>query len=385
MKTSPQNVDILVIGGGIAAWSVVAALSKTAYRLALIEKKSLQPKSDQLGWDNKIYALTPGNAKWINQFSGHFTEHDRVTPVQQMSISDAMGKQLEFNAHQHGLSELAFIAESCRITDALKTSTHTRLTFFSEEKIKMLSFEDNAVLVTLENGTSFSSKLIIGADGQNSWTRSQAKIDIGVKKNYSHHGVVANFSCYKPHLKTAYQWFLNDSVLAALPLSGKAFSMVWSTPDPLSLTSLSPEILCEKVQEAMLYELGELKQISECFAFPLKLMRVKNMVSHRVALVGDSAHNIHPLSGHGMNLGIRDAVSLGQILSLQAHQDPGTFSLLRKYERTRKEDIFVFQTMTDILYHVFKQKKLSSISRLGLKTVDQSNLIKQFLIHYATQ
>src|SRR5690606_25128271 len=140
--------------------------------------------------------------------------------------------------------------------------------------------------------------------------------------------------CEKPHQGTAFQWFRDDGILAWLPLPGGMMSMVWSAQDAFAdeLLQLGEDEFCERVAAAGAHALGRLSLATERAAFPLKLLRVDTMVRPRVALLGDAAHAIHPLSGHGINLGFQDAMVLADKLgALPAWQDPGELSVLRAY------------------------------------------------------
>jgi 2-polyprenyl-6-methoxyphenol hydroxylase-like FAD-dependent oxidoreductase len=163
---------------------------------------------------------------------------------------------------------------------------------------------------------------------------------------YGEKGVVANFLTEKPHHHNAFQWFRQDSVLAYLPLPDNRVSIVWATPeaDADEICALSPESLSERVAEAGDYVLGRFELLTPAVAFPLRLMRVPQTVAHRLALVGDAAHGIHPLSGHGINLGFQDAkVLASQLSATQPWQDIGQVSLLQRYQRARREETVLMQ------------------------------------------
>jgi 2-octaprenylphenol hydroxylase len=155
----------------------------------------------------------------------------------------------------------------------------------------------------------------VGADGADSWVRVQAGLQADTLL-YGEMGVVANFECEKPHHNTAFQWFRPDGVLAWLPLPGNRISVVWSTPEAhaRTLLGLDEASFCQRIAEAGGNRLGALTLLTPPAAFPLRLMRMPRIVAKRLALIGDAAHAIHPLSGHGINLGFLDARELAQAL-----------------------------------------------------------------------
>jgi 2-polyprenyl-6-methoxyphenol hydroxylase-like FAD-dependent oxidoreductase len=177
-------------------------------------------------------------------------------------------------------------------------------------------------------------------------------------------------------------------VLAYLPLPGNRISIVWSTPDEHAdeLGSLSSELLCERVAEAGSRVLGKLELLTAPAAFPLRLMRVPQTVAPRLALVGDAAHGIHPLSGHGINLGFQDAMVLaGQLAATQPWHDIGQERFLQRYQRARREETVLMQTTTDSLRRLFKASSpgLRPLRNLGLDLGNGLPLIKNALVRYA--
>jgi ubiquinone biosynthesis UbiH/UbiF/VisC/COQ6 family hydroxylase len=206
--------------------------------------------------------------------------------------------------------------------------------------------------------------------------------------DYGQLGVVANFSCEKPHRGAAFQWFMRDGVLALLPLPGDRASMVWSIARERGqeLLALAPGELAAAVESASRGALGALKLLAPAAAFPLKLQRVERFVKPRLALVGDAAHNVHPLAGQGMNLGLRDARILADtLLERGVRRDCGEHALLRRYERARKEDVMAMQLTTDGLQKLFMNDAVlvSEARNLGLRLVDGLPFVKSLLVRHA--
>jgi ubiquinone biosynthesis UbiH/UbiF/VisC/COQ6 family hydroxylase len=227
----------------------------------------------------------------------------------------------------------------------------------------------------------------VAADGAESWTRSAAGIDVRFDP-YDQLGVVANFATELPHRGTAFQWFRPDGVLAWLPLPGNRISMVWSAPEERGreLLALDPAALCARVAEAGGRRLGALQLMTAPAGFPLRLMRAPRSVAPRLALIGDAAHTIHPLSGHGINLGFQDARVLASVLcDKPAHVDCGDLALLRGYERARKEEIVTLQTVTDSLHDLFGPASgpLAKLRNIGLNLTNTLPVVKNLLVRYA--
>jgi ubiquinone biosynthesis UbiH/UbiF/VisC/COQ6 family hydroxylase len=205
---------------------------------------------------------------------------------------------------------------------------------------------------------------------------------------YHQLGVVANFEAARPHRGVAYQWFTGDTVLALLPLPHRRLSMVWSAPDVRAreLLGMPEAALCAEVERASGGVLGSLELITPAAAFPLKRQRVEHLVEPRAALVGDAAHNIHPLAGQGVNLGLRDARELCEVLADRGPQrDCGDYGLLRRYERARREDIATLELTTDGLEKLFHTPAvwLAGLRNFGLTLVDAQGPLKTALARRA--
>ena len=201
-------------------------------------------------------------------------------------------------------------------------------------------------------------------------------------------GLVANFECERPHRGIARQWFRDDGVLAWLPLAGNRISIVWSTPiaHAEELLALTDEELCQHVASAGEHELGEFKLITPPTAFPLRLMRVPQTVAPRLALIGDAAHGIHPLSGHGINLGFQDARALAGLLAATPEwQDIGSERLLRRYQRARREETVLMQYTTHTLRWLFREKLpgLKPLRNIGMNLSNALPVLKGLLVRYA--
>jgi 2-polyprenyl-6-methoxyphenol hydroxylase-like FAD-dependent oxidoreductase len=161
---------------------------------------------------------------------------------------------------------------------------------------------------------------------------------------------------------------------------------VWSTEHAKTFSQLSPEELGMKVAEAGSHCLGQLDLIGEPHVFPIAKLKAGSLVEHRVALLGDAAHQIHPLAGQGVNLGFRDAIELSNILSQRnPKQDIGDIILLRKYARARKADLLALESVSHGLHDLFGSPVpfLKKLRSCGLEWVNQQPKLKQYLIKQA--
>ena len=383
-----MDFDVLIIGGGLVGASLAAALKTSDMSVALVEAQAVP--EDSAGWDSRIYAISPGNAAFLAE-CGAWQRLDmrRAQQVEQMRVFGDHNAGLDFSAYQVGAPELTFILESRLLQRALwqELQQQDNLTLFHPARCASLEWHDEAAHLQLADRRKLKAKLIVGADGRDSWVRTQAGI-IEAPTLYQQHGVVANFRAENPHRGTAFQWFQPDGILALLPLPQQMVSMVWSvSPEKAeNLLQLPQEELCAQVATAAQHVLGSLQLITPPAAFPLRLLSLPNIVKPRLALVGDAAHNVHPLAGQGVNLGFRDARQLAQaLLQRGAQPDCGDIHLLRRYERARREDIRSMQLTTDALKKLFNNDNplLRELRNLGLNATNRITPLKKMLARHA--
>lgn len=384
-----MDVDVIIIGGGLVGASLAVALKSSGLTLALVES---QPAiaNNNMGWDSRIYAITPGNAAFLADCGvWHGLDMSRVQPVTAMRVFGDEQTELDFNAYQVGVPELNYILENRQLQHALwqVLQQQENLTLFNPARCTSVTWQADLAILTLADGQTLRTKLVVAADGPDSWVRQQAAIQ-ATPVPYQQHGVVANFVAEKPHRGTAFQWFQPDGVLALLPLPQHMVSMVWSVSLKKSaeLLALSPAALCEAVSSASQHMPGQLKLMTPAAAFPLRSLKLQHIIAPRLALVGDAAHNVHPLAGQGVNIGLRDVRSLAKILNARGAQtDCGEVHLLRRYERSRSEDIATMLFTTDTLQRLFNNTNplLRNFRNLGLSLTNQFVPLKKMLARHA--
>ena len=399
-QASESDFDLIIVGGGLTGSSLAVALADTNLRIALVDARApSRPEGWPERWDSRVYAISPGSADFLSQIGcwSHLPA-DRLQRVERMSVFGDAGGEIDFSAFDIGTEELAWIVESSEMACELWTSVSRQrnVTCFCPAEPQALQVSDDAAVLTLASGQILRARLVVGADGRESWVRAQMGLS-SQHDPYGELGVVANFNTELPHFGTAFQWFRKDGVLAFLPLSGgegdahgRMMSMVWSAPEPVAreLLAFSAENLADRVAAAGENKLGRLELMAPAAGFPLKLVRVPQVVAPRVALIGDAAHGIHPLTGHGVNLGFQDARVLAQLIrDARPVDDIGDLRLLSRYQRARKEEVVMLQTATDLMRKLFVTDKpgVSQLRNLGLSLTNKLPLLKSLLIRYALE
>jgi 2-polyprenylphenol 6-hydroxylase len=380
-----QSVDVAIIGGGMVGLTLAAALAETELRVAVIEGQLPDPELALLP-DVRVSALSRASERILRRVGAwQGIESRRFSPYNRMEVweQDSFAK-IQFDAERLSQPDLGHIVENRVIQLALldRIKQLNNVTLMAPERCQNIAFGESEAWLTMESGKSLTAKLVVGADGANSWVRRQLDIPL-THWDYGHSAIVANIRCAEAHDKTARQVFRPQGPLAFLPLAESDLcSIVWSVApeEAEQLCGLSDSEFNKSLTAAFDNRLGLCKVEGQRQAFPLKMRYARDFVRERVALVGDAAHTIHPLAGQGVNLGLLDAASLAQELKAlwQKEQDIGQKSNLRHYERWRKAEaakmITTMQGFRDLFDGSNPAKKL--VRDLGMLFADKAPGIK---------
>jgi 2-polyprenylphenol 6-hydroxylase len=384
------DVDIAVVGAGVAGMAAALGLAQQGLKVALIGPRArIHERSQSSPFDGRIYAVAPATVALLRQLSvwGRIDEA-RSTPVERMRVFGDRGDELTFDAYGAAVERLATILEESELLRVLDAACDfqpsiTRL----DAEFDSYSIEGDAAQVRLGDGAALGVRLLVGADGAQSAVRAAAGLSAGVT-DYKQTAVVTNLSCERAHLNTAWQWFTDEGVVALLPLSGNHVSLVWSAPTALAneLSALGPEAFGQRVAERTGAALGTLAPAGPTFTFSLRLVTVDRLIAPRVTLVGDAAHVVHPLAGQGLNLGLQDVGALLEVMrGREAFRDIGDTVLLRRYERNRAEPIALMRAATDGLARLFGMDDAFArfVRNTGMAAVDHLSPLKSLLIRQA--
>lgn len=394
-STRRQRSGICIVGNGAVAKAAALGFAQAGQSVTLLTPPAPQPPAPVAGgWDVRVYALnhTAFNLLTSLKVWGAL-DAARVAPVDAMQVfgDGAQAGGLNFDAFGAHTGTLAWIVEDANLNQALDAALRfaSNVTIVAGKAVELQCGAD-AATVKLADGSAIEAELVIGADGAESWVRGQC--DIGMDyRSYGQRAIVTNFHCQHPHHGVAHQWFTGDEgIVALLPLPGDMVSLVWSAPDMLaeSLADKPVSVLAERLSQYAHDKLGKLTPVQPELvrAFPLRLMRPHSMVANRVALVGDAAHVVHPLAGHGMNLGFGDVADLVRIIAeREPHRGIGDERVLARYARARKEDVLLMQLATDGLERLFGIgfEPVRVARNLGLNLLDKLPVLKRRLISHA--
>lgn len=301
-----QSVDVAIIGGGMVGLTLAAALADTELRVAVIEGRLPEQTLEPLP-DLRVSALSRASERILQRVGAWpGIEARRLSPYSKMQVweQDSFAS-IDFDAERLAQPNLGHIVENRVIQLALleRVQQLPNVTVLAPERCQNIAFGESEAWLSLESGQSLTAKLVVGADGANSWLRQQLDIPL-THWDYGHSAIVANIRCSETHEQTARQIFRPQGPLAFLPLPDSDLcSIVWSVSpqDAEQLCALSDEEFNKTLTAAFDHRLGLCKVEGDRQAFPLKMRYARDFVRERVALVGDAAHTIHPLAGQGVD------------------------------------------------------------------------------------
>ncbi len=391
-----QNVDVVIVGGGMVGLGLAAALKNSALTIAIVEG---QLPDTQLGEapDNRVSALSLASQRilqGVGAWDGIVAR--RLQPYHSMEVweQDSFG-HIGFDAASLRQPALGHIVENRVIQLALLDAIldgnggASNISLLTPARARSLQVSEAGAILLLEDGRALSARVVVAADGAHSWVRRQADIPL-TSWDYGHHALVATVRSAEPHEAVARQIFTPEGPLAFLPLwEPNLCSIVWSVPAMRAeaLCALDDEGFNRQLTAAFDGRLGLCKVEGPRSAIPLTARYARDFARERLVLVGDAAHTIHPLAGQGVNLGLLDAAALAeQLLKRQsAGADIGLLTNLRGYERWRKSEAARMLAAMEGLKRLFggshPLKKL--VRGVGLRAVDGLVPIKQGVIRAA--
>lgn len=380
--------DVVVIGGGIVGLSVAVALGRLGLDILVLDTNPII-FNHELDKDLRVYAINDASKDF---FQKHNVWQDipasLLSPYRKMEVWDQNSTgQLSFCAQELGLSHLGHIIEEKTLKNALLNilGQLENVSLHGTCHIDSICINEEAAFLQTSEG-DLRTKLVVGADGANSWLRNQLEFNCR-ETPYQHHAIVCNLKTEFSHKETASQIFTTEGPLAFLPLADEHHcSVVWSvSPERAKvLMDKSKEEFCHSIAKAFQLKLGKISELSKRVCFPLVERVVDPFINHRAVLVGDALHTIHPLAGLGVNLGLADVDALES--SIKERLDEfDSYRTLRHYERSRKTQIKLMTLLMSLLKKSFTNSGVPSCLRgMAMDFISQSHFLKTTIINFAT-
>ena len=388
-----MNYDIVIVGGAMTGTTLALALSAFTngkMKIAVLERQPAK-QHQQSGFDARCIALSDGSCQrfsriilpdgqnlWqkIQPFSTH---------IEQIHVSDKGHSGIvEFSARESHLQQLGAVIELQQAGQIMLQAVEQsdNIDYLCPVEIAHIECSQDGVKISLKNDRTLTAQLLIGADGTKSEVASAVNISQEMLHDYGQTAIIANVQTQQPHQNRAFERFTTEGPLALLPMKDNLMFLVWCVRHADELLQTDENAFLTRLQQQFGWRLGRFQRCGQRFAYPLTLSRAAQHVQARTVLIGNAAQTLHPIAGQGFNLGIRDVMTLANILSYAylQQQEIGDDALLQQYENKRKADQKQMIQLTDGLLTIFANNLLPlQIGRnLGLMALAQSSMLRQY-------
>jgi 2-octaprenylphenol hydroxylase len=390
------RADLLIVGAGMVGSALALALQNSGLNILLVDNSplSVKPFDPAAMFEPRVSALSAASQRILqrlNVWDGIISR--RASPYGDMEVWDGSGTgQVHFSAASVHAEVLGHIVENRVIQDALIERLHDcDVGLLANARLEQMRRSGDDWLLTLADGRTLRSPVVVAADGANSAVRRLTGTETR-EWDYLHHAIVTSVRTTQSHRKTAWQRFTDNGPLAFLPLEREGehwCSIVWSvTPDEAErLMALQDESFCRELERAFEGRLGPVIAADPRLCVPLRQRHAKRYVAEGLALIGDAAHTIHPLAGQGVNLGFLDAGVLAEVLHHAAERGERLADerVLSRYERRRMPHNLALMAAMEGFERLFQADPLPLrwLRNTGLKLVDQSSEAKAMFVRQA--
>ena len=383
-----SQVDVLIIGSGLVGNSLALALADHA-KIAMIEAtpaNSIQPT------DERTLALSFATRRIFQALGIWEKIQPYTTAIQQIHVSEAgLFGATRFLAQDYQLDALGYVILARHLTDTLKQCVlekNSLTQFFSSVPLEIQAFPEGyrVNVQTPEGLHAFTTRLLIGADGTQSWTRQLLGIS-AKQKDYQQTALTAHITLARRHQHIAYERFTQKGVLAALPLPKQQIGIIWTvnTDQSTTLQCMTNEDFCAAFQTTFGYRLGKFLHVDKRQAYTLKGLEAAQQIQPHALLLGNAAHTLHPVAAQGFNLGLRDAAAVAQVVidAMTQGKNPGDFKVLQHYENWRKQEQFEVINLTNTLVRLFSKHHLliNRLKEMGFLSLDMLPFVKNWMAH----
>jgi 2-octaprenyl-6-methoxyphenol hydroxylase len=388
----PDNpiYDIIIVGGGLVGASLAASLCETSLKIAIIEAAPWFTDKRPPSYDDRTIALNHAS----HQIFRGLGLWDKIaliaTPIKHIHISD----QGHFGfAHLDSkdlrADALGYVVSARHLGESLKEIlAGSSIDIIAPAKFLNINQSDDLLKIGITHNKqprTLQTRLLVAADGGNSKVRQY----LGIKNHiidYGQTAIIGNVTLEYPHKNTAFERFTPSGPLALLPLQKNDCALVWTVASDKTdeVLALDAQTFLKKLQQQFGWRLGQFMQIGQRHSYPLQLSRIQEHIRHRVVIIGNAAHTLHPIAGQGFNLGLRDVASLSEVIveSLKAGEDVGSEMTLQAYVARQEPDQEQITNITNMLVQVFSNNfpPLVIARNLGLLAADVLPPIKKLFV-----
>jgi len=406
-----QKFDVVISGGGLSGCLSALSLVNLTHadgsplRIAIIESTAIKEGLAQT-FDERVLALAHGTANYLQQLGAWPLIKAKACAIKDIHISDRghYGKA-RLTAKDYQVDALGYVVAMSVIGDALVQSlnakTHTsknsqNITWFTPDSISEIEWQAEQVNITLSSAQKISASLLLACDGGNSTCRQLAKINIS-QSDYQQSAIIANVACEHHHHGKAFERFTEHGPIAMLPMvnftrsehdknSKGRCSLVWTLPpeQAVKMAALNDDDFAKQLEQNFGTWLGKIAHVGKRDVYPLTLIQAAQQTYHRMALVGNASHTIHPIAGQGFNLGVRDVKQMANLIekALANNENIGSLALLNNYAQKRSQDLKQVIGLTDSLVTLFSNQlpPLVAGRNIGLKVLNYAKPLKNIIV-----
>ena len=394
-----MEVDVCVVGAGPVGGALACRLASAGVATAIVDRAALPPM-EHPDFDGRAYAIAAGSRRLLEAAGLWDKLPFEPCPILDIRVSDGrVGRRasplfLHFDHADADAGPFGWMVEARSLRMAL--NAHMRelpnLTVLAPAEATVTRTVDGA-RVAVAGGPDISCRLVIAADGKASALREQAGIAV-TRLAYRQSGIVAAIAHARPHHGAALEHFLPSGPFAQLPMTGVAGSphvsaVVWTEHSDIAprIMALTDAAFEREVARRLGDHLGEIHVIGRRWLYNLAAMHAHRYSATRLALVGDAAHGIHPIAGQGLNLGLRDAIVLSELVedACRNGRDPGSPAMLRDYQARRRPANLAMLAATHALDRLFStdSRIIRSARDLGIAAVDRLPGLKRVFMRQA--
>ena len=389
-KTRPLSADVLIVGGGPVGGTLACALSAAGMEVIAVDHADPAAGLDA-GFDGRASSIALGSQRMLDALGLWAGMEPHAAPIRHIRVSEGGSPLfLHYDERDTGGPPFGYMVENRFIRKALfdRIPTLDTVRFLAPARVDGLERSASGVEARLADGRRISARLVVGADGRASGVRAGAGIRV-TGWPYRQTAIVCTVAHERPHDSVAREHFLPTGPFAVLPLPGNRSSIVWTESKDLApaIMALDEDEFLAELERRFGDTLGRLTVVGPRWSYPLSLQHAETAIALRLALVGDAAHAMHPIAGQGLNMGLRDAAALTEVLA-EARRlglDIGADTVLERFQRWRRFDNTLMLAMTDGLNRLFSNTigPVRLARGLGLAAVNRMPPLKRLIVRSA--